>query len=564
MAVTQPEPIQIETNPAQSIPPILAGYRQRIARERRRRYLSTALLVVGGIWVIASLLYYSDVAPSFLLPLSLALTILLPTAAIAYAILRQPSINDTAQALDARLDNQQRLVTSIELLDDEQSKIQTPGGHPKSKISGVQLSTTSDMLARANPKAVYPVRTPWPALLASMGLLMLAMGIFALKGLPGDFAPLQPLGVPGSEQIGSVLTSPTPQSGLPESQKTPDATPTQQVEQSAASQAGQQSDGGSPNPNDPSSQAASQSAQQGLDRLGQGLGEQSISQQAADSLKQGNYDEAAQQLEEIGRENDQMSEGAKRDLADSLEEAALDPNTTPRLRDAAQAAADALRQGDYKDIDEAMRDLGDALKQTAQDVIPQEELAKTFPDQPQGSQPQQGQQGQEGQQNQQGQQGQAGQTPQAGEQGNQQGEESGQAQQGQQSQQGQPQGGQSGQAPQTGEQAQSGGQSSGGGQQNQQNQQGQAGAPGQGTRVGDPTERGDPNVAGNPFEIEGMPDQGRPSNDNERPALTLEGSAASGEAAPASPGNAVTAQGESNNMPVERWEIIQRYFGGGR
>jgi hypothetical protein len=513
---------------------------------------------VAGIWLISAFLYYSDVAPSFLLPLGLALSILLPAAAIAYAMLRKPSINDTAQALDARLDNQQRLVTSIELLDEEQSTIH----NPRSTIGMVQLSTTSDMLARANPKAVYPVRTPWPALLASMGLLMLAMGVFALKGLPGDFAPLQPLGVPGSEQVGSVLMSPTPQSGLPESQKTPDATPTQQVEQSASSQTGQQSDSGSasPDPNDPSSQAASQDAQQGLDRLGQGLGEQSVSQQAADSIRQGNYDEAAKQLEEIGQENDQMSEGAKRDLADSLEEAALDPNTTPRLRDAAQAAADALRQGDYKDIDQAMRDLGDALKKTAQDVIPQEELAKTFPDQPQGSQPQQGQQGQEGQQGQQ-EQGQQGQDPQ---QGNQQGEESGQAQQGQQSQQGQPQGGQSGQAPQTGEQAQSGGPSSGGGQQNQQNQQGQAGAPGQGTRVGDPTERGDPNVAGNPFEIEGMPDQGRPSSDNERPALTLEGSAASGEAAPVSPGNAVTAQGESNNMPVERWEIIQRYFGGGR
>jgi hypothetical protein len=82
--------------------------------------------------------------------------------------------------------------------------------------------------------------------------------------------------------------------------------------------------------------------------------------------------------------------------------------------------------------------------------------------------------------------------------------------------------------------------------------------------VGEAVDTDDPNVAGNPFEIEGQPDQGRPSSNNEPPALTLEGSAASGEAAPVSPGSAVTAQGESNNMPVERWEVIQRYFGGGR
>lgn len=593
MAVIQPDHTQTTTGPAQLIAPILATYRRRIRRERRRWYVSSALVAVGTLWLLAALLHYSDLSPSFLLPLCLVLSILLIIAAFTCEALRQPSIADTARALDRRLDNQQRLVTSIELMENTGPKDISAIRNPQSAVCKVQLSTTAQLLARANPKSVYPVRTPWPSLLVSGGLLMLAMGIFALKGLPGDFTPLKPLGLPDSQQAASILASPTSQSGLPNAEKpqiTPTAQQTQQADTSAQAQSGTQtgsdSSNSAANTVDPSKQAASQDSQKGLDRLGQALGEQSVTQQASDSVKQGKYNQAAQQLAEVGRENDQLSQGAKQDLAQSLESAAQDPSLTPELHDTAQAAANALRSGDYKQTEQALRDLGDTLKQTAQNIIPQQELAKTFPEQPQGSQAQQGQNGQQPQQgpqpNPQGQQSQQGQSQQDGNQqgsqsGQQQGNQQGQTQSSQQGQTGQP-GQQSSSQGQPGQQAQQGQQAPTGGQQGGQKgqggasdlqsgdstQQGQGSAPGQGTRVGDPVDRGDPNVAGNPFELEGQPDNGKPSKDNERPALTLEGSAASGQVAPVSPGSAVTTQGESNQLPVERWGIIQRYFGGGR
>ncbi|MEO6457367.1 MAG: hypothetical protein ABIO92_03700 [Chloroflexia bacterium] len=536
----------------QSVKRLLTRYAGRIRLERRRRYLSLSFLALGAAWLVSALFFYGDLLDPRVLPYALALPLLLPIGALVLERFRQPSTVETALAIDLRFDNQQRVLTAVELLDTKE---------PKS-LDTEQLSSTTDLITPFDARVVYPVRSPLPAYSLSGGLLLLAVGIILFKGAPAGFVPIQALGLPGNEQALSALVSPTAASGLPDSNK-PTETPQPDPSQTAVAAGSQGNDAPSPE-----QQAASEDAQSGLDRLQQGLNEQSATQSAADSLQQGDYGQAGDQLAELGQENDQLSEAAKQGLADSLDRAADESESTPDLQKAERSAAEALRKGNYKQIDEALKNLGEELKETAQNVIPQQELAQGFPEQSQES----GQQGQEGQQ-QQGQQGkpsdqQSGQPQEQGEQGQGQ-QEGGQSQSGEQSDgsQGDPQGQQGeqgGEGAQGGQQGQQGGegqqnQSPGGGKDGEGD--GQPGAPGQGTRVDGPKDSADPNVEGNPFELENQPDQGKPSQDGERPALTLEGSAGASGASPVTPGGAVTAPGESNRLPVERWQIIQRYFG---
>ncbi len=530
----------------QGVKHLLVRYAGRIRLERRRRYLSLSFLALGAAWLVSALLFYTDLLDSRALPYALVLPLLLPIGALALERFRKPSAVETAIAIDLRFDNQQRVLTAMELM----------GAQEPRSLDSAQLASTADLIVPLDARVVYPVRSPWPAYSLSGGLVLLAVGILLLKGAPAGFMPIESLGLPGDLSALSALVTPTAASGLPDSSKQPEATATAQPDiGQAPGESSQESIAPSPE-----QQAASDDAQAGLDRLQKGLSEQSVTQGAADSLQQGDYGAANDQLAEVGQENDQLSESAKRGLADSLDRAADDSGATPDLQQAERSAAEALRKGNYKQIDEALKNLGQELKDTAQNVIPQQELAQGFPEQGQ-----QGQQGQEGQQqpgqpsNQQGQQSGQQQGQQEGSQ-SQGGEQSGGSQSDPQGQQGD-QGGQGGQG-QQGEQGGDGqqGQSSGGGQEQQSTGEGQAGAPGQGTRISGPKDTADPNVEGNPFELENQPDQGKPSQDGERPALTLEGSAGSSGASPVAPGNAVSAPSESNSLPVERWQVIQRYF----
>jgi hypothetical protein len=75
----------------------------------------------------------------------------------------------------------------------------------------------------------------------------------------------------------------------------------------------------------------------------------------------------------------------------------------------------------------------------------------------------------------------------------------------------------------------------------------------------------DLDAAGNPFELEGEdqsdPNNLRPGDGGEPPAMTLEGEAgSSGTAQSPSEGGPVDATGETFPAPIDRWGILQRYF----
>lgn len=520
---------------AGSLSSLLAYYGGRVRRQLRLGYLGIATVAAGLVWFALALGFYLGLLPARAL-LALAITFVFPVLALAAAWLRRPSARGVAHLLDSRLDNRQRVVTSLELL----------GGQELPPMSRAQMASTERMLGSVHPDEIYPVRVPAGQFSLGAGLVAVALGLFFLKEVGGNFSPIDSGNLALGAPTPSALLSPTPQPGLPDSQK---------------QQNGQKQDGNNVNlgmnPEDAQRKAeASQRAQDALDRLKSALDEQSATQGAADSLRQGQYDQAANQLKDLGSQNDQLSDAAKQGIGDALQRAANDPSSTPDLQNAEQKAADALQNGDYKDINSAMQGLGDALRKTAGDVVPQQQLAQGFPQQAQGQQDNSnsGQNGQNGQSAQQGQgNGQQNQGSQSGQNGDQaqNGDGSGSSSQGNQGQ------GQNGQG--------QGSQGNGGGADNGQNQgKGQSGGSGKGqSRVTGPADYNPQNVQGNPFELQGKgdPSQAVPGDPSNQPGLTLQGNSSDGSASlPPEQGGPVTAPGETNHVPVERWDVIQKYF----
>jgi len=515
-----------------------------VRRDLRARYLGISAALVGAVWCLAALASYLDIAlPAGTWIVCLALTIAIPVIAFALATLRSPSIRRAAVMLDERLDNKQRLVTAMELVD----------AGPLPPVSQAQVATSARMLASADPDIVYPMRSSVAHYSLGAGLLSVALGLFFLKAVGGNFTPVTAGNQPVGSSTSVAMTSPTPQSGLPNSNAQQD----QPTPAGGTVQLGV-------DPQDAARKAEeSQKAQNALDRLKSALDEQSATQGAADSLRQGNYDDAANKLGDLGSQNDQLSDAAKQGISDALKRAANDSGSTPDLQNSERNAANALDSGDYNATAQALKDLGDAIKSTAQQVVPQQQLAQGFPQQGQDS----GQSGQDQQQSQQGQQSGQGQG-QSGDQSQQNGQGQGQDSSGNNAngngQQGQGQG-QNGQGQdQQGGQGQ--GQNGGGSDNSQAQAEGQNGGAGKGdSKVSGPNDYTPRNVQGDPFELQGKGDPSQPNsgdpNSQNQPGISLQGSTGdSSQALPPEQGGPVTAPSESNQVPVERWGIIQKYF----
>ncbi|HVF98702.1 MAG TPA: hypothetical protein VND68_02580 [Chloroflexia bacterium] len=548
----------------------LRVYRNRLARDRRRAFVGAAGIAIGVMWLVVSMLYVVNMAGPFVLALAAGLTVTVPFLALLAEVITRPSLRATARILDSRLDDRQRLVTALEL----------GGKRELGPLDATQVGTTARFLQAADPKTITPIRSMRPSIALTAGLLCLSLAVFVLKGTSGTYVPYQAGILPQTPEELAQLATPTAVTGLPEAEQ--QAT---QVANSASASATAGAQGQNVPTEAQEEAAESQEAKTSLDTLGEALDGQGATQSIADNLRNGNYDEAARQLEELGRDSDQLSEEAKRDLAKALDDASDDPNTSDDMRWQERQAANALRKGKYEDVAKALGELGKAVEDTAGKVMTQEEMARAFPSptaatslqvppaapsQSESSQQSGNQSAQEGGEGQQG--AQPGDQSQGSQQGEgqqgegQAGEQSGEQGEGQQGQgqQGEGQAGE-GEGQQGQGQSPAGGAQGGGQDQNQQQGQGNPGA-GDGHRESGPTGPGGvEGGASNPFELEGNKDpQGGNPSDGNQPALSVEGDGTqqSNSAAPADQGSASNVPGENSRLPVERWDVVQRYFNG--
>jgi hypothetical protein len=565
----------------------LLQYSTLYNKRMRRRYLGVAAVGAALVWFVLALLYFVDkqVPNAFLW--GLAATILLPSLALFLVHLRKPTQAQTARVLDTLLDDRQRVVTSTELLTGSSAAPDL-----SSPIVDAQLATTARMLDSVEPHVLYPAKMPVGPMLVASALVILAIGVWLLRGA-GDDPALAAGGLPPTTDTTQAVATATALSGLPDSAQNP---PQQDAQPGAAGTAQAGDDGGTGTSGDQtqpggsdsggasgnSSQLSPQQAQQqadssrgaekSLQRLAQALDGQGVTQGTADDIRKGDYAAAGDALADLGANNDQLSQDAQDSLAQNLDDAADDSSGSPGLQSAERNAATALRGGDYNRIKQALEDLGQAVKDAGKDVVPQQDLAKNFPTQQpnagSGNQGQQGQQGQQpqGDQSQQGDRSQQGQTPAQGQQGDQS-----QQGQGQQGSGGQPDPGTNGSSPENGRSGTNSGGTSTEGGQNGTNPGGQGAdsgsdpsLPGEGSKVEGPLGQG-LDAAGNPFEIAGNdnpdPNGTRPGDPQQPGALTLDTNPGSaGSTTGPSSGGPVDAPGESAAPPVGRWGIIQRYF----
>jgi hypothetical protein len=310
----------------------LARYRRRVQRDRRRRAAAWGLAAAAAGWLIVALLYALDGPWQAAAWLALAATLLLPLGAALLVTLRPPPPARIAALVDRGLDDRQRLATAVELA-------ATPRPAP---LVEEQLASTAALLGRAEPRRVYPGRAPWPAGWLALSALCLAVAVALLRGALDPPATFQAAPRPSGAQPAVV---------------TPTAIPPRD-----ATQVAQQAD-------------QSQQAQTALERLARALSEQSVTQRAADSLRQGNYPQAAQQITDVGERNDQISDAAKRALGESLSRAAADSAAAPALEQAEEAAASALAGGEFHAVQAAMKGLAAAVLAEAQQIVQQQDLA---------------------------------------------------------------------------------------------------------------------------------------------------------------------------------------------
>jgi hypothetical protein len=116
-------------------------------------------------------------------------------------------------------------------------------------------------------------------------------------------------------------------------------------------------------------------ARRDLQALAAALADHAVTRPAAEEMAGGDYAAAGDQLRDAAARASDLSLGSREGLAGDLDQASevMQPETNG-LQEATSDAAAGLRQGDEPARTE-MRDLADAVERAAQDIIPQGELA---------------------------------------------------------------------------------------------------------------------------------------------------------------------------------------------
>lgn len=376
---------------------------------RRLWLLGVLLRSVRALWV-AALLYValslvgSLLAPQFpVFAVSLLLAVFVYLALVAPTLLRRLSALDIARAYDARLSLSERLATAIEVL----------GQATESPFRAVLLDDAWRHAQEIRPRQVFPFRLPQrDALLLAIALI--ALFIWELfPYMAGQLAPLAPLAhqvaavregtllertSPDAVVAGEEALSPADGNELGEPEAAQDPAQTQQNqplltqsdlnEQQTQGQQGQAAEEGQAGEGSDEQAGFSDLAQQleayrnpqineqaaSLAEVGRELTQARPSREAGQNLERGNYQQAAQALEDLARDVRDLSREDRNDMTDAFAKAAeRAQQSDPRL---AQELADVSREvASYNDraTERELQELGDAIQERGQRIRAQEQ-----------------------------------------------------------------------------------------------------------------------------------------------------------------------------------------------
>jgi hypothetical protein len=324
-----------------------------IDRIRRRLWVShAAAAVCRGIWLglaVAAVLMLVDVlgGPTFdPRPAAVAGGVLL-SASLILAALSKPSRRMTARMLDRTFGLQERLATA---LDDLGLGVPAPG--ERAPVVYLQMADAANAVAALrNDRRLRPAIPVRELVLVVLCALILATFAF-LRGLGGGLPELAVASVP--QFTPAIERPPEPAPSAAELEAATMAPTVQEVLERA----------------DRSSQA-----RRDLQALAAAMADHAVTRPAAEQIARGNYEDAGEQIREAAAQSGELSQGAREGLAGDLEGAAdrMEPETNG-LEEATRDAASGLRQGDEPARTE-MDDLADAVEHAGEQVVPQGELA---------------------------------------------------------------------------------------------------------------------------------------------------------------------------------------------
>ena len=301
-------------------------------------------VAVGCLWVVVELLG----GPELRVTPLVVVTGLLMVLGLVLAALSRPTYLQVARMLDRSFSLQDRMRTAVEHFGRG-----VPAEGERASVVYLQMADAANVMTAVHRYPAFrpgiPVREA--VLGIAMGLLLGAL--YLIRGATGDLPDVAEAAVPGFVPAKERLAQ--------------SKEPVTRTEASLAD---------APTAEDVQAKAEqSNAAREDLETLADALADHPTTRDAAEAIREGDYERASQDLSEVSESADQLSPAEREGLASDLDAAAgAMTGENPELQEAATDAADGLREGG-EPAKQGVENLGAEVGETGEEVVSQEQLA---------------------------------------------------------------------------------------------------------------------------------------------------------------------------------------------
>ncbi len=302
-------------------------------------------LAVGCLWLLVEL----QGGPALRATPLIIISALLIGLGLLFATVQRPTRRQVARMLDRSFLLKERLTTAVDHLG-----LGVPADGERASVVYLQMADAANVVAEIRGQPALGVRVPVREFVLAIAFGLVIAGLAFLRGVGGDVPPAAAGAVPAfTAAADRPAAAPAP--AATDAGAAPAAPTVEEVRAQAQ---------------------RSNDALRDLNALGQALADHAVTRSAADAIARGDYADAGDDLRNLAPDADQLSPGAREELATDLDQAAsrMAPGSA-NLADASHQAAEGLRQGENA-AEQSVRNLGDQVEASGEQIAPQEDLAR--------------------------------------------------------------------------------------------------------------------------------------------------------------------------------------------
>jgi hypothetical protein len=295
---------------------------------------------------------------------------------------------EVARLVDRRMELNAQVATAVE---------STIGSRLERALTRTQVRLATNRLRDIEPSHALPLVIPWRDL-RGFGALVVAYVVVSFAGTLGINLPraVMPVEAELAKQASTQAQAPSPYVTVDptaaqlafEAQPLPNGQTTggvgselealkQQLKDQRISSDQYQQDLRQVQQQLQSQATSSLSAQQALTALAAALKDISTTQDISNSLNQGDYQKAGDQINQLSNQLGQLSPDAKTELATRLSQASsMTQKSSPQISKDAAAASAALKQGNDQATSAALQSLASDVQQASQQISQQSQLGQ--------------------------------------------------------------------------------------------------------------------------------------------------------------------------------------------